>query len=209
MPRLRILSLGEEIYSWTVLQSLPKRYYLCKCKCGNTSKVRAHDLLNNKSKSCRSCQLSISKKTHQQVNTPEYTSWSKMLSRCYNDKDKDYDNYGGRGITVCDAWRDSFEAFYITMGPAPKKYTIDREDYNGNYEPSNCRWADITTQNRNRSCNVIITYNNQTKTASEWLQELRVTNPNTYYKRLSRNPEANPSEMFLKFLNDGAKYNHI
>lgn len=209
MPKLRILSPGEVIYSWTVLQLLPKRYYSCKCKCGNISEIRAHDLLSGKSKSCRSCQLSIAKRTHNQVSTPEYTSWSKMVSRCTNPKDKDYKNYGERGITVCDEWLESFEAFLMSMGPAPKGYTIDRKDVNKNYTIDNCKWSSVEEQNKNKRNNINITYNNQTKVLSEWIQELGITNGNTYYKKISKSRmkiDQDYNTMFSEWLKNGAKY---
>lgn len=84
-------------------------------------------------------------------NTFEYTSWYSMKTRCYNKKRADYKHYGGRGITVCDEWKNSFLAFYKDMGPRPtKNHSIDRIDVNGNYEPSNCRWASIIVQRRNQ-----------------------------------------------------------
>lgn len=73
-----------------------------------------------------------------------------MKNRCYNPKCPRYKDWGGRGIRVCDRWLASFEAFYADMGPRPPKTSIDRIDVNGNYEPGNCRWADIKTQRANR-----------------------------------------------------------
>ena len=84
-------------------------------------------------------------------NTPEYECWCHMRRRCYDANGKDYKNYGGRGIAVCHAWRESFEAFYRDMGPRPSPtHSIDRINNDGHYEPGNCRWADRLTQNRNR-----------------------------------------------------------
>jgi len=83
--------------------------------------------------------------------TPEYRSWQMMKNRCHNPKARDYAYYGGRGISVCKKWRESFAAFLQNMGRRPSdKHTLDRINTNKNYTPSNCRWATRETQARNR-----------------------------------------------------------
>ena len=101
--------------------------------------------------------------------TPERTAWNGMRGRCHSPKHPDYPRYGGRGIEVCQRWRNSFEAFYDDMGARPSnKHSIDRIDNDGNYEPSNVRWATIEEQAGNRATSRKIQFNNETHCASEW-----------------------------------------
>ena len=100
----------------------------------------------------------IAQRYHGKTHTPEYKTWARMKTRCYNKKDIDYFRYGGRGIVVCDRWLHSFLAFYTDMGPKPfSKAQIDRIDNDGNYEPGNCRWATAAQNGRNRSNNKLTT----------------------------------------------------
>ena len=89
--------------------------------------------------------------------SPTYNSWSNMIQRCRNPKATDYEHYGGKGISVCDSWL-LFDNFISDMGERPDKHTLDRKDSEKGYAPGNCRWADITTQNRNKSTCVSVDY---------------------------------------------------
>jgi hypothetical protein len=95
--------------------------------------------------------------------TREYETWLRMRARCTNPKSKDYKNYGGRGIVVCERWKN-FEKFYEDMGPRPDRHSLDRKENNGNYEPLNCRWATKQEQIENRRCNRNFTINGVTGT---------------------------------------------
>ena len=103
---------------------------------------------------------------------PEYSSWLLMNDRCSNPRNKDYKNYGGRGIEVCAWWR-SFANFLTDMGPRPGPgYSIDRyPNTNGNYESNNCRWATTKQQNRNTRRNHLITFNGKSQCLSAWAEE--------------------------------------
>ena len=97
-----------------------------------------------------------------------YQCWHSMKSRCFNPNVKQYKNYGARGITVCDRWIESFENFLSDMGVKPKGLTLERINNDGNYEPSNCRWATKYEQTINRRGNRLIQYRGVTKTLTEW-----------------------------------------
>lgn len=118
--------------------------------------------------------------------TTTYRSWRQMLSRCYYAKnDPSFQDYGGRGITVCDRWRD-FRNFLTDMGDRPEGFTLDRfPNVNGNYEPGNCRWATMKQQAVNRRSNRLITFNGETKALQTWAEE-RGLHHRTLWNRLAR-----------------------
>jgi hypothetical protein len=106
----------------------------------------------------------------------EYYAWQGMKARCYNLNDAGYCNYGGRGITVCDRWINSFENFLLDMGLAPsKKHSIDRRDVHGNYTPNNCRWATRHEQSVNKRTNRLLAFNGVTMTLSEWASKKNIS----------------------------------
>ena len=104
-----------------------------------------------------------------QIFTPEYRAWRAMKARCYNPHTRAYHNYGGRGIQVCDEWRNSYETFVRDMGRRPSsRHTLERVNNNENYSPKNCIWATYADQARNKRTNVFITINGITRCLSEW-----------------------------------------
>lgn len=116
--------------------------------------------------------------------TSEFRAWRQMRSRCYDENMGGYENYGGRGITVCARWVESFENFLEDMGEKPSpQHSLDRRSNDGNYEPSNCRWATKLEQDNNRRTNRILEFRGQRKTMSQWARELNI-NPVTIFSRL-------------------------
>jgi len=134
----------------------------CRCDCGAIIRVTSCDLVSDGTRSC-GCLARENKSLIGKANskhgharrgnacTPEYRSWHAAKNRCFNPKTLGYHNYGGRGITMCDRWRDSFEAFLADMGERPPGTSLDRFPNNdGNYEPGNCRWATPKEQAANK-----------------------------------------------------------
>ncbi|WP_455797214.1 hypothetical protein [Clostridium butyricum] len=160
-------------------------YWKCKCECGNEVIRRADGLKDKGVKSCGCYRKKIChdnfinnnpRKSHGMTNTRLYKIYSKIKERCYYEKYPEYYLYGGRGIRMCDEWKEDFMNFYNwSMSHGYKdNLSIDRKDFNGNYEPSNCRWADDITQANNKRNNIKLTYNGETHTLPEWSRKLNL-----------------------------------
>lgn len=122
---------------------------------------------------------------HGKTNTPTWRTWRNIKKRCYNRNYEYYGRYGGRGITVCKRWRDSFEVFLEDVGERPGLgYSLERINNNGNYEPGNCRWADQKQQSRNRESSFLVTYRGETRCLAEWAEIVGIPY-RILYKRLS------------------------
>ena len=142
---------GKKFNMLTVLseagRSKNKRVlWLCACDCGVEKIVLGELVTSGGAKSC-GC---LRGERHGMSGTPEYILWGEIKTRCQNKNIKRYKDYGGRGIAMCERWSNSFASFYKDMGARPEGLTIDRIDNDGNYEPSNCRWATVEEQNVNK-----------------------------------------------------------
>lgn len=164
--------------------------WLCICDCGNLVETQMDHLISGHTKSCGCLNSETSKKVHTKHgkrNTSLYNVYYGMKSRCYNNNNPRYIDYGGRGITICDEWLTDFVVFcnWAISNGYQEGLQLDRIDNDGNYEPSNCRWVDIKTQGRNKRNNKYITYQGETKLLIEWCEILNL-NYDTVQSRLRR-----------------------
>ena len=206
---------GQKFGRLTVIGLQPqksrKTYWICQCDCGNVKNVRSDSLQRGNVKSCGCMKkdqdkINLMKSTAKRKyietgykvgGTRLYEIWQGMKKRCYNIHDNRYHRYGGRGIIICDEWKNDFIAFHdwaIKNGYADD-LTIERKDTDGNYEPDNCCWASNKEQSNNRSTNVKLTIGNSTRTLKQWCDIFEVD-----YKKInarySRNKEITIDELF-------------
>jgi len=163
--------------------------HLCVCDCGNEVRVTLESLRSGNTSSCgclRKATASRLRKTHGLTSSPEYVAWQLMKDRCLNPRNPAFEYYGGRGIVVCDSWRNSFETFLAEMGEKPTPlHTLERKDGSKGYSIDNCVWATRKEQSRNRRNTKIIQYQGQSKPLGEWCELLGLDYPKTN-KRLWR-----------------------
>lgn len=184
---------GQKFGRLTVIErvennSRNKPQWLCSCECGNTCVVSSELLKRGAVKSCGCAVKDGShRRTHGGCGTRLYQIWKNMKNRCYNPKIREYQYYGYRGITICESWLNSFESFrdWAVNNGYKDNLSIDRIDVNGNYEPSNCRWATKTEQLNNTRRNKLLTYNGRTMTVTKWAEELGIS-VTTLWSRLYR-----------------------
>ena len=159
----------------------------CVCECGSGKTIIAisGNLKNQHTRSC-GCLTKEAKTTHGLRHTPEYRVWDNIKRRCYSEKHKSYSDYGARGITMCDEWKESFEAFYRDMGPRPtQQHTIDRRENDKGYSKENCRWTTWEEQANNRRNNIYYELDGKTKTLAEWCRDLSLPY-SAIYTRMKR-----------------------
>lgn len=152
--------------------------WVVRCDCGREDILNSTDI--QRCNACRACgHAKLVRHGHARKTrgypTGEYRVWVNMRSRCLNPSNPGYKNYGGRGITICNRWLESFDNFLEDMGPRPAGHSLDRIDNNGNYCPENCRWATTRQQGCNKRTVRNITIGSETKPISHWAAECPVS----------------------------------
>ena len=211
MTKLKQLQKGEKFGRLTVIEldhieqkpiSLgkyktirTKQYYCFQCECGNICIKEKNSVKSGNTQSCGCLSDEyIHSEKHKNIaqkhglrQTRLYKIWLGIKNRCYNKNNYSYKNYGGRGIIMCDEWKNnpvSFCEWAIDNGYTDK-LTIDRINVNGNYEASNCRWITLKEQSNNKRDTIYLTYKNETKTILEWAEKIKMNAP-SLYSRIQR-----------------------
>lgn len=162
-----------------------KYVYKCICECGKDVYIRGSHLTGGKTISC-GCHRDKINFIHGDYKTPIYYSWQDMKDRCYNQNNIRYKNYGGRGIIVCDEWKNSYLNFKNDIGEKPtSEHTLDRIDVNGNYCKENCRWASLEEQANNTTRNHFVELDGINLTITQWARKYSLK-PEVIFGRLER-----------------------
>ena len=183
--RLKVIERADDAVTKT---GRHRTRWLCLCDCGNFVIVYADNIMSEKSTSCgclRKEMLSNKRTTHGCSKERLYGIWCAMKRRCYNTNDIAYKDYGGRGISICEEWKQDYQAFRnwaLDSGYSNEK-SIDRINNSGNYEPDNCRWVVSDVQANNRRSNRVYTVDGETHTLTEWAN-IRGINPKTLFTRI-------------------------
>lgn len=170
------------VLEWKGVKNKTKHMWECRCDCGNLTTVREDMLKSGHTKTCGGHTAASG-----MYRSSEYAIWQSAKQRCENPNVDGYKYYGGRGIKMCERWRESFLNFYEDMGPRPSEHhSIERKNRDGDYEPDNCIWADRIAQANNKSTNVNLTYQGKTQTVAQWARELNMRYQ-TIQDRLAKN----------------------
>lgn len=187
---------GKKFGKLTAVKKIDSRYWLFRCDCGKEKKIKKTNVVCGITKSCGCLwykEVALGNRKHGMSKTRLYECWRDMRNRCYLKTRYDYKRYGGRGIVVCDEWKNKFESFYdwaINNG-YKDNLTLDRIDVNGNYCPKNCRWSTKKEQATNRRTTVMIEYNGETHSKKDWA--IKFGKPSwEWYNRLKK---YNPKEV--------------
>jgi hypothetical protein len=188
------------------LDNYNQAQWMCECDCGNERQVKTSKLTSGVIISCGCLNYSTTsenKIVHGMANTIIYKRWAGIKGRCCNPKNHAYKDYGGRGIKICDEWKEDFVAFYswAMENGYNENLSIDRIDVNGNYTPDNCRWVTSIEQQNNTRHNILLTVNGVTHTVAEWAKIVGVTR-HLIYNRLANGWQVN-EDLFLPPLEKG------
>lgn len=214
IPNKKIKNLTGKRFGWLVVLGLiyhrgsrsQKFAWHCKCDCGGFAIVRGAGLKNGITKGCPECKdirAGASLQRHGYTKkgqwNSEYRAWMAMRVRCLNPKSKNYHQYGGRGITICERWlvgdgaMTAPECFLLDMGKKPTpRHSLDRIDNNGSYSPENCRWATRITQLRNRRCNSMVEFNGRMVCMAELSEITGISISTLYHRRKMGRPLTSP-----------------
>jgi hypothetical protein len=180
--------LGKSFGKWRVIEyhhtdSHWHKHWVCRCECGTEKIIDGYKLLYGTTNGCHKCNAPH---RHRMSHTRLYSIWIGMKGRCYNDKNKSYKSYGGRGIKVCPEWQ-TFEPFYgwAMANGYTDNLTIERKDVNGDYCPKNCCWIPLNEQTKNTTRNIFITFDGETKILKEWAKEVGVS-PDTLKRHIKK-----------------------
>jgi hypothetical protein len=201
----RLQLIGQTFGRLTVIGNAPNyvspggqrhSQWLCRCECGTEKAIRGSELRKGAVQSCGCWNSEVTTRrntTHGMAKRGQrnraYEAWAGMLQRCTNPNDKEWRNYGQRGIRVCDAWQ-AFEAFYADMGNPPKGTSLDRVDVNGGYCPENCRWATSAEQARNKRTNVWVEYEGQRMVLEDACEMAGISRATVYSRMKAGRPES-------------------
>lgn len=147
--------------------------WIFACDCGYLVEASGRKVREGSPRSCKTCSVKLQSekvRTHGMSSTREFRSWQACIQRCVNERYSNYHNYGGRGIKVCERWRNSFMDFLEDMGSRPAGKSLDRINNDGDYEPSNCCWSSAKQQNNNRRTSLLVEISGVTKTLSQWAE---------------------------------------
>jgi|ERR1700722_2476405 len=196
MPN-KINLIGQKFNKLMVIELTDKktfrqRVWKCVCDCGSFAYITSHQLNKSIKTDCgcgNSERISAAHVRHghckNKSSTTTYVSWQNMRARCLDSTNEHFNDYGGRGISICERWVCSFDNFLADMGERPKGMTLDRVITEGDYTPTNCRWATAKQQARNRRNNILIEIRGETKCLAEWC-EIYGLNPDAILNRINQ-----------------------
>ena len=196
---------------WSVMSFVGRNKYRqpiwkCRCSCGTVREIPESNLTRKASTNCGCLKSKNQRKRaykHGKVNTPLYRSWANMLQRCNNPKNPRFKDYGGRGVAVCEEWKDFTNfAKWANQNGYIEGLTIERVDVDGDYSPENCKWVPLREQSLNKRTTLYVTFNNEKKSLKEWAERFNISY-GSLKKRLYQGGEAKVQEkLFTEYMQE-------